>query len=210
MRSAASYVLLTIATLAFSRSSTVVSGFLVVQPLAARSITLRLSRPSSASLLLPSVLQQLTAAPKLRESSHLALSQEDNNDSSELSSPLDQPVLALLDTLSLLAFAAVGKASHTGANGAIDVGAVVTVAFPFLASWFATSPLTGVYNTKNGAFSTTLLKGWIVAMPLGCVLRGVIKGYVPPLPFVIVTMISTLVVLGGTRFIYSKVEEGEE
>jgi len=38
---------------------------------------------------------------------------------------------------------------------------------------------------------------------LGCALRGVIKGYVPPLPFVIVTLIATLVLLGGTRALYA-------
>lgn len=87
---------------------------------------------------------------------------------------------------------------------------VVTVAFPFLLSWFATSPFTGVYSKNDDGVLQTTLKGWIVAIPLGCVFRGVIKGYVPPLPFVIVTMIATLVVLGGTRFVYSKVAGGTD
>ena len=50
-------------------------------------------------------------------------------------------------------------------------------------------------------------KGWIVAVPLGCVLRGVIKGYVPPVPFVIVTMIATLVIVGGARVAFAFAED---
>lgn len=49
--------------------------------------------------------------------------------------------------------------------------------------------------------------GRIVAIPFGCIFRGVIKGYAPPLPFVIVTTIVTVVILGGTRMLYSLVED---
>ena len=135
----------------------------------------------------------------------------------ESSSLLDKPILAAIDFASLVIFAGVGKASHS-ADGSLDIQGVFTTAFPFLAAWFATSPLTGVYrNTNSGdgdndgggilEAGKLAAKGWIVAIPLGCVLRGVIKGYVPPLPFVIVTMIVTLVILGGTRMIYSLVED---
>ena len=135
----------------------------------------------------------------------------------ESSSLLDKPILAAIDFASLVIFAGVGKASHS-ADGSLDIQGVFTTAFPFLAAWFATSPLTGVYRNTNsgdgdgdggGVLEAGKLaaKGWIVAIPLGCVLRGVIKGYVPPLPFVIVTMIVTLVILGGTRMIYSLVED---
>ncbi len=129
------------------------------------------------------------------------------------STPLDQPILASLDFLSFMIFAAIGKASHS-ADGSLDIGAVTTTAFPFLLSWFATSPLTGIYNDddydgeKNELFDAAkvTLKGWILAVPLGCVGRGLIKGYVPPLPFVIVTLISTLVILTVVRSLYSLVE----
>jgi hypothetical protein len=196
MKSFASSLVLLIVTLAFSAN-----GFLVHTPMS--------TRPSSVGPLLPSPsLPQPVATLRQTSKSRMAQSQDDNDN--KISSPLDQPALALLDAVSLLAFAAVGKASHTGANGSIDIGAVAAVAFPFLLSWFATSPFTGVYSKNDDGVLQTTLKGWIVAIPLGCVLRGVIKGYVPPLPFVIVTMIATLVVLGGTRFVYSKVSEGTD
>ena len=124
-----------------------------------------------------------------------------------LASPLDEPLLAGLDAAALIVFASVGKASHS-ADGSIDLAAVLAVAFPFLLSWFGTSPFTGVYKDDCGDFRTTL-KGWAVSVPLGCALRGIIKGYVPPAPFVVVTLISTLAILSGTRFAYSKLASEE-
>jgi hypothetical protein len=72
----------------------------------------------------------------------LAQAQQDGaNDASTLSTPLDRPVLALVDLASLLVFAGVaGKASHAP-DGSYDLIAVASVAFPFCVSWFLTSPL---------------------------------------------------------------------
>jgi Protein of unknown function (DUF3054) len=141
------------------------------------------------------------------------------------SSPRDRPLLAALDLTSLLVFAAVGKASHATAvsDGSLDLFAVAITAAPFVASWFLTAPLTGVYQrleqhktgtsggttTKQVAIASLVqtAKGWAVAVPLGCAIRGVIKGYVPPVPFVIVTLIVTLVLLGGTRALYAVIQD---
>jgi len=142
--------------------------------------------------------------------------QEDS--STSFSSPLDRPVLAALDAAALTTFAAVGKASHNTADGSLDVVAVAITAAPFLLAWFATSPLTGVYNkqqdtagrsTTNVALASlgTTARGWAVAVPLGCLLRGILKGYPPPLPFVLVTLVATFVILGATRAVYAVVEE---
>jgi hypothetical protein len=38
-------------------------------------------------------------------------------------------------------------------------------------------------------------------------MRGVIKGYAPPIPFVIVTMIATLVILTVSRILFSVAED---
>lgn len=134
--------------------------------------------------------------------------------------PLDKPIVASLDFIALTIFAAVGKASHS-ADGSLDIAAVFTTAFPFLVSWFVTSPLTGIYNdggensnrgeeTESNEYLDVVkvtLKGWAVAIPLGCVGRGLIKGYVPPLPFVIVTLIATLVILSTSRLLYAAVSK---
>lgn len=142
----------------------------------------------------------------------LFASQNDSDEPSGLSTPLDRPILAMVDLASLLTFAAVGKASHTP-DGSIDPLATASVAFPFLVAWFATSPFTGVYSpderTGNLLLDTFVKsgKGWIVAVPLGCVIRGIIKGYVPPLPFVVVTMIATFVILGLGRLLFAVLED---
>lgn len=147
----------------------------------------------------------------LRSSNKFRLLMSIESESKEISMPLDKPVLASIDFASLVTFAGVGKASHS-ADGSLDIAAVFLTAFPFLVAWYTTSPLTGVYKDDDGdnvALDALKVaaKGWIIAVPLGCVLRGIIKGYVPPAPFVIVTMIATLVILGGTRVLYAVVED---
>mmetsp|Transcript_2029 Transcript_2029/g.4595 ORF Transcript_2029/g.4595 Transcript_2029/m.4595 type:complete len:234 (-) Transcript_2029:350-1051(-) len=128
--------------------------------------------------------------------------------------PLERPVLAVIDTLALIVFAAVGKSSHSP-DGSLDVAAVMVTAFPFIASWIVTSPLTGVYSPDERGEEVNLVrstvvkvgKGWALAVPLGIVLRGVIKGYIPPVSFMVVTLISTLVILGGARILFSVAED---
>jgi Protein of unknown function (DUF3054) len=127
-----------------------------------------------------------------------------------MSTPLDRPVLATVDSIALVAFAAIGKSSHAP-DGSVDFGATLAVAAPFLVSWWVTSPWTNVYGPKaTPKLSEVILQtaqGWIVAVPLGIVLRGIVKGYVPPTPFVIVTMASTLIILGLARVAYALVEQ---
>ena len=151
----------------------------------------------------------------------LAQSQEDSDAGSKLSTPLSEPALAALDIVALVGFAAVGKASHAP-DGSVDLSAVLVTGFPFVVSWLLTSPLTGVYQdlqlTKSSASTGDIAKdalvqtakGWALAVPLGCALRGIIKGYLPPVPFVIVTLIATLVILGGVRVVYALATTPEE
>ena len=141
-----------------------------------------------------------------------------NNESStemqKMYTPIDRPLLAVIDTISLIVFAAIGKSSHS-ANGDLDIFAVLMTAFPFVTAWLSTSPLTGVYSPddtsdeSNVIVSTGMkvIKGWAVAVPLGIALRGAIKGYVPPTPFIIVTLISTLVILVGVRVLFAIAED---
>ena len=82
-----------------------------------------------------------------------------------------------------------------------------------MVAWLATSPLTGVYRETDKDQSLVqatvqqVVLGWIVAIPLGCVFRGLIKGYVPPTSFVIVTLIATLVILSLSRLLFAFVED---
>ena len=137
----------------------------------------------------------------------------DKDQGLSISGPLDRPLLALVDTVALTGFAAIGKASHSGPNGAIELSAVLQTAFPFLLSWFVTSPFTGLYReterNDNLPLATVkqLVFGWVVAVPLGCAFRGVIKGYVPPTSFIVVTLIATLVILTIARLLFAIAEE---
>lgn len=176
------------------------------------------SQPVSLTHSLASSLMRNDFSFRASKSPLLAQTQEEGEGtqiSTSLSSFLDKPALAKLDILALVGFAAIGKASHTAADGSIDPFAVVVTAFPFVTAWLATSPITEVYKdleidtaasnkidiAKSALVQTA--KGWAVAVPLGCVLRGLIKGYVPPLPFVIVTLVATLVILGAVRVVYA-------
>lgn len=139
---------------------------------------------------------------------------EDENggiETSMPSKPWERPVLSLVDTAMIVSFAAVGKASHNTVDGSLDVLAVAQTAAPFLVSWFVIAPLLGCFTPmatgdwKESTLTTT--KAWILAIPVGCLLRGIIKGYVPPSAFVIVTMIATWVFLVGGRSVYTILSE---
>eukprot|EP00563_Minutocellus_polymorphus_P019771 CAMPEP_0197726172 /NCGR_PEP_ID=MMETSP1434-20131217/13828_1 /TAXON_ID=265543 /ORGANISM="Minutocellus polymorphus, Strain CCMP3303" /LENGTH=206 /DNA_ID=CAMNT_0043312013 /DNA_START=57 /DNA_END=677 /DNA_ORIENTATION=+ len=180
-----------------------IAGAFTPQPQAKLMMTPIISSPQS----------QQAVHVRARHSPVLSMQQQDGDDGSgSLSTPLDRPVLAAVDVAALLGFAAVGKASHS-ADGSLDIVAVASVAFPFVTSWLLTSPLTGVYtdDAKDGnVVSESFLKtakGWIVAVPIGIALRGVIKGYVPPISFAIVTLVATLVIVGGARVLFAFAED---
>ena len=128
--------------------------------------------------------------------------------------PLDRPLLAIIDTISLTIFAAIGKSSHSS-DGSLDILSVLITAFPFITVWLATSPITAVYspdykNEKSNVIASVLMKvmgGWLLAIPLGIVMRGLIKGYVPPAPFIVVTLLATLIILVGVRILFSIAED---
>jgi len=132
----------------------------------------------------------------------------------EIYTPLDRPLLAIIDTISLTAFAAIGKSSHSS-DGSLDILSVLITAFPFITVWLATSPITAVYspdykNEKSNVIASVLMKvmgGWLLAVPLGIVLRSIIKGYVPPAPFIVVTLLATLIILVGVRILFSIAED---
>ena len=174
-------------------------------------------QPRTKSMMTPIIISGSThhLQQAARQPIVLGMQQDGGNDddgSGSLTTPLDRPVLAAVDVAALLGFAAVGKASHS-ADGSLDIGAVASVAFPFVTSWLLTSPLTGVYSddAKDGnVVSESFLKaakGWIVAIPIGIAMRGVIKGYVPPVSFAVVTMIATLVIVGGARVLFAFAED---
>jgi len=131
--------------------------------------------------------------------------------------------LAFGDVISLLSFAAIGRSNHgahsltyslahllthspTHSGEVLDPIQLLTTAFPFLFTWLTLAPLLGAYSrdatsSRNKVF-VGILPAWIVTIPLALCLRGVIKGAVPPTPFIIVSLVSTYVILSAWRYLY--------
>lgn len=79
-----------------------------------------------------------------------------------------------------------------------------------LAGWLAASPLLGAYTVSAtssvGDIGKTLVPAWGVSIPLALSIRALEKGgEVPPVAFVITSMIFTLVALGAWRALYTVV-----
>lgn len=102
------------------------------------------------------------------------------------------------DAAALLLFAAVGRANH-----GLDLDALQT-ALPFLLGWFPSAALLGGFGPEArgkgvASAATTAAKCWAVGIPAGLLLRGLSKGYVPPTPFIIVSLVANAVLLVGWR-----------
>ena len=120
-----------------------------------------------------------------------------------------RPGLALGDMLALLSFAAIGRNNH---GEGLDIVGIAGTAAPFILSWFLVSPFLGSFSrgatSSKGGAPVGLLGGWVVSMPLALGLRGLYKGEIPPTPFIIVSMVATLVVLSIWRVLFVSLNGG--
>ena len=70
------------------------------------------------------------------------------------------------------------------------------------------SPFFGAYSkaatSSTEKAATQIILGWLVAIPSALALRGFLKGYPPPVPFIIVSMISTYLLIFIWRVSYVK------
>ncbi|GAB4816920.1 hypothetical protein N2152v2_003966 [Parachlorella kessleri] len=118
--------------------------------------------------------------------------------------PSDLKKVALLvagDAAALLLFAVIGRLNH---GEAVTAGAVWETASPFVLGWFLTAPFTGAFGKDAqgwdaGKAAGTAAKSWAVALPVGHAIRALGRGYLPPTPFLLATLGSTLVLLVGWR-----------
>ncbi|KAL7523962.1 hypothetical protein ACHAWF_000763 [Thalassiosira exigua] len=176
----------------------------------------RIATPSIAARPWASIRDAPSIPIRTASSSSARLNTSKNDDdaegnglsSSSLYSPLDRPLLAVVDVASLLIYGAISKSSP-GEYGTPDLLGVLVTAFPFVAAWLATSPFTGVYSPDerdDNVVTSTIVKvgkGWVLALPLGVVLRGILGGFAPPpVPFIV-----ALLVLAGVRILFNLVEE---
>jgi hypothetical protein len=120
--------------------------------------------------------------------------------------PIDifnRPGLYFGDVLSILLFAIIGKANHAED---LSIFSLLETAGPFLLTWSLVSSFVGAYTRKAtasySAVFTSLLPGWFLGISSGLIFRGFLKGYIPPTPFIIVSLISTFVLLLLWRTFY--------
>ena len=117
-------------------------------------------------------------------------------------------VLAVGDVACLIAFAAIGRADH-----AREEGSALATAAPFIVAWLAAAPPLGAYSLQTSAerssdnsllsAALTPLPAIAVAVPAGCAARGLLQGYMPALPFWIVSAIAITVLTLAWRVGYS-------
>ena len=105
------------------------------------------------------------------------------------------------DSAALVAFAAIGRASHGESLWPLEL---LSTAGPFLGAWLAAAPLAGGFSdaargSQPGPAALEAAKSWAVGIPAGLALRALLKGQLPPVPFVLVTLLSTGVLLVGWR-----------
>lgn len=116
---------------------------------------------------------------------------------------IGRPGLAIVDLIALLTFSFIGRSSHTEG---VDIINTIGTATPFIISWFALSPYLSAYSrdatkTRNGVF-VGILPAWICSIPAAIGIRGLIKGSIPPTPFIIVSLISTFVLISLCRYVF--------
>ncbi len=113
--------------------------------------------------------------------------------------------LAIGDVLTFLAFAALGRRAHSMGNALDDL---IATALPFLLAWFIVAPFTGAYGAgatqtpKTAAQRSALT--WLVAFPLGLLLRIPIVGRLSHISFVLVAGLFTLLMLVGWRTLFAR------
>ncbi len=123
---------------------------------------------------------------------------------SNINTPEEQPksgvsricLLVIGDALVFVIFAVIGMRSH---KVALTVPSVLLTAAPFALGWFLVSPFIGAFRrnitSQPGKMSLRTALAWLIAWPVGLLLRGIFNHEIPPVSFAIVTLITNTVFL---------------
>jgi Protein of unknown function (DUF3054) len=111
--------------------------------------------------------------------------------------------LAVGDALAFMLFAAIGRASHGEASGLSAVLQIAETAAPFMVGWFVIAPFVGAYapaisRQPRSMVGRTAL-AWLIAWPIGLVLRAVIRSTSIAPTFAVITLVTVLIILLGWR-----------
>lgn len=115
-------------------------------------------------------------------------------------------VAVLGDVAAILTFVAIGRASHHDTAGGRVLGTVRTAA-PFLAGWFAASPLLGAYapaawSSLRGVIAQ-IPRAWLAGGLIGLAIRSGLERRVVPISFVGITLVTNLVFLLAWRALFT-------
>lgn len=107
------------------------------------------------------------------------------------------------DVLAFLAFSALGRRSHGAAAGLDAFAQIAETAAPFAAGWLLAAPLLGAFKPDVVAHPRAMLSrtalSWLVALPIGLLLRALVRQSGIPLSFAITTLLVLMVLLCGWR-----------
>ena len=109
--------------------------------------------------------------------------------------------LIIGDAIVFLVFAFIGVSNH---KEAVDPVKVVTTAAPFALGWFIVAPFIGAFSRKKtaepGKMALYTILAWLPSLVLGMTFRGITVDHrVPPLSFMIITLISNTIFLAIWR-----------
>jgi hypothetical protein len=114
-------------------------------------------------------------------------------------------VLIAGDLIVFFLFAAIGRRAHSMGSALDDV---TGTALPFILGWFIVAPFTGAFKPAAtdgvGNAAKTAALTWLVAFPLGHLIRTPIVGRWAHISFAIVAGIFTFIVLIGWRTVYAR------
>lgn len=115
--------------------------------------------------------------------------------------------LALGDIVAFLVFAAIGRASHAEAAGLDAIVQVAETAAPFWLGWMIVAPLLGAYRsdviTAPRAMAGRTALAWLLAWPIGLVLRALIRQSGIPLIFALITGATVMLILLVWRTVFA-------
>jgi hypothetical protein len=118
-------------------------------------------------------------------------------------------LLAAGDVAALIAFAALGRASHGEAAGLDAFAQVLETAAPFAAGWLVAAGLTGAYRAgvvaHPGRMAARAGLAWAIGCPLGLGLRALIRQSGIPLSFAITTFLIAGAILLLWRVLFAVV-----
>lgn len=116
---------------------------------------------------------------------------------------ISRPALAFGDIASLTGFAIGGRLAHSEGINPLEL---FLTAAPFIFSWLFISPLLGAYSrdatSSRSNIPVKLLPAWGASIPVALVIRGLIKGYVPPTSFIFISLTVTFTAIFIWRNFY--------